>query len=47
MDFLKRMTGLEVANGTPQTFIGVGLILLAASVVVGAVARLIGRPVRS
>jgi len=45
MEYLKRMAGLEVANGTPQTFIGVGAVVLALLVVVRAVRRVIGRPV--
>jgi hypothetical protein len=45
MEYLKRMAGLEVANGTPQTFIGVGALVLALWVVVRAVKRVIGRPV--
>lgn len=47
MDYLKRMAGLEVANGTPQTYVGVGVIVVAVVLVVRAVGRLIGRPVRS
>ncbi len=46
MDYLKRMVGLDVANGAPQTYIGIGLVVLAAALVVRAVGRVIGRPVR-
>ncbi len=46
MEYLKRMTGLEVANGTPQTYIGVGIVVVMASLIVGTIARLISRPVR-
>ena len=45
MEYLKRMAGLEVANGTPQTFIGVGAVVLALVIVARAVRRAIGRPV--
>ena len=45
MEYLKRMAGLEVANGTPQTFVGVGAIVLALVVLARAVRRVIGRPI--
>jgi len=47
MDYLKRMTGLEVANGTPQTFVGVGIVVVAVLFVARAIGWLIGRPVRT
>jgi hypothetical protein len=47
MEYLKRMTGLEVANGAPQTFIGVGIVVVAALFIARGIGRLIGRPVRA
>ena len=45
MEYLKRMVGLKVANGTPQTYVGVGVVVAIVWALARAVGRVIGRPV--